>query len=137
MRKHKKNHVKTGGTYIGGNVDTGGGKFVGRDDYSGTNLRNKSKRKTNMQQKTKFSIIKALMVGSAIIVTFELVIYRLPWTWLITHPNSLALQIASDILLLLITCALFLAEWRKYIISSMLIPIFGFLLTLLKDSNKP
>jgi len=134
-----KQNIKTeGGTFVGGNVSMGdNSKFVGRDDYSRPNLGNKSKRRVDAQQKTGFSIIKALIVGGTIIFIFELLIYRLPWTWLITQPSSYGLQLAIDVLLLLLVCALFLVEWRKYIVGSMLIPIFGFLLTLLKESNKP
>lgn len=141
MKKSKfpNQNIKTeGGVFIGGDVSLGdNSKFVGRDDYSRTNFKNKSKRRIDAQQKTSFSILKALIVGGTTIFIFEFLIYRLPWTWLITQPSSYGLQLAIDVLLLLLVCALFFVEWRKYMIGSMLIPVFGFLLTLLKESNKP
>ncbi len=134
----KKNIETKGGAFVGGNVSMGdNSKFVGRDDYSRSSFRHKSKRRIDAQQKSSFSIIQALIVGGIVIFSFELLIYRLPWTWLITHPSSYGLQLAIDALLLLLVSAVFLVEWRKYIIGSMLIPIFGFLLTLLKESIKP
>jgi hypothetical protein len=106
-------------------------------DINTTQNKKKSKSRTDATQEARSSIIKALIVGGVIIFIFELLIYRLPWTWLITQPSSYGLQLAIDVLLLLLVSAIFLVEWRKYIIGSMLIPIFGFLLTLLKESNKP
>jgi hypothetical protein len=137
--KTPQQNVKTeGGSFIGGNVSMGDdSKFVGRDDYSRTSLRNERKRKIRAKQKTNLAIIKALVAGGISITIFEVFVYQKPWTWLIVHPSSYGLQLAVDVLLLLLACALFLVEWRKYIIGSLLIPIFGFLLTLLKESNKP
>lgn len=135
--KDTKQNINTeGGAFIGGNVSMGdNSKFVGRDDYSQTNFRNKHSRRINAKRKNNLSIIKALIVSGIVIAIFELLAYRLPWTWLITHPNSYGLQLAIDVLLLLLVFTIFITNWRKYILGSMLIPIFGFLLSLLEGTK--
>lgn len=134
MPKNKGNRIKAGGAYVGGNVNTGGGKFVGRDDYSQVEFLSKPNRRSNAKTQN-FSIIKSLIVGAICILVFELFVYLLPWIWLITHPNSYGLQLAIDVLLLLSAFTFFIVKWRKYLLRSMLIPVFGFLLALLNGSK--
>jgi hypothetical protein len=57
--KTPKQNINTeGGASIGGNVSIGdNSKFVGRDDYSRSSFRHKSKHRIDAQQKTSVSIL--------------------------------------------------------------------------------
>lgn len=77
------------------------------------------------------AIVKAVSFGIFAISLFELLFYKLPWSWLITHPNSYGLQGSFGILLLAFGFALFVPKWRKHIWIPIVLPIVLIVLQLL------
>ncbi|MDP1624442.1 MAG: hypothetical protein Q8L64_01605 [bacterium] len=82
-----------------------------------------------------FAIVKAVLFGVLAISLFELLVYKLPWSWLKTHPNSYGLQGSFGILLLALGFALFISKWRKYIWIPIVLPIGLIVLQLLGGPN--
>jgi hypothetical protein len=73
----------------------------------------------------------ATILGVASIGIFEWLIYYLPWTWLISHPNSYGLQGSIDLLILSIFLFTFIPKWRKSVVLPLIISIVGIVFTLL------
>ncbi len=59
-------------------------------------------------------IAKALVSSVALIVAFELITYKMPWSWLVNHQNSYGLQASFDLMLVLGLLGLFVPKWRKW-----------------------
>jgi hypothetical protein len=77
------------------------------------------------------NIVKAVLVSIVSIAAFEMIVNLLPFHWLITHPNSLGLQLTFDTLLMLFSFGIFIGKWRKYIWWSGVIPFVGILYQLI------
>jgi len=58
--------------------------------------------------------ITAFSLSCNLIVLFEWLIYKLPWQWLIGHPNSYSLQASFDTLLVLLVIGILYPNWRKW-----------------------
>lgn len=59
-------------------------------------------------------IAKALGSSATLIIAFELFTYKLPWNWLVNHPNSYGLQASFDLILFLGLLGLFVPKWRTW-----------------------
>lgn len=73
----------------------------------------------------------AFIVAAVSIGVFEWLIYYIPWTWLIAHPNSYGLQGSVDLLIVSVSCFVFISKWRKSVMLPLIISILGIVLTLL------
>lgn len=90
------------------------------------------KKRVTTEQKLQITIsILAFLLGFITIGIFEWLLYKLPWTWLITHPNSYGLQGSIDLLLLSIFLIIFIPKWRKHVLLPLGISILGIICTLL------
>ena len=59
-------------------------------------------------------VVKAIVLNSIVIGIFELLIYKIPWNWLINHQNSYGLQAAFDGAIIFIIFGVFNIKWRKW-----------------------
>ena len=59
------------------------------------------------------STVYAAGTSIVLLLCFELAVHLLPWTWLVTHPNSYGLQLAVDAILVCGTIGLFFPNHRK------------------------
>ena len=94
------------------------------------NIERAQRLKVEQKLQTAWTLI-AFIVGIVLVVFFEWLIYYIPWTWLVTHPNSYGLQGSIDLLILSIVCFGFIAKWRKSVMYPLIISILGIVLTLL------
>lgn len=58
-------------------------------------------------------IMAAIALSGLLILGFEFIAHRLPWAWLLAHPNSLGMQVGIDVLLFVAMFALCVPRWRK------------------------
>jgi TIR domain len=58
--------------------------------------------------------ITAISLSCNLIGLFELIVYKVPWTWLIEDPNSYGLQASFDVLLVLFVVGSLYPNWRKW-----------------------
>jgi hypothetical protein len=86
--------------------------------------------------KTIVMVILALLSSIIIILGFEFTIYRIPWDWLINHPNSYGIQASIDFFILLGSLGMFLPKYRKWFWIGAAIPVGLGLLQLLGGPRK-
>jgi len=67
-------------------------------------------------------IVKMILLSVACVAIFEFSVYKCHFIWLIEHQNSISIQITIDSLFILISSAIFLPKWRKWIIGSAIVP---------------
>lgn len=95
-----------------------------------TNIEREQRLKTEQKLQSAYTFI-AIIVGIVSVGVFEWLIYNIPWTWLITHPNSYGLQGSVDLLILSISFFIFTPKWRKSVMLPLIISVIGIVLTLL------
>jgi hypothetical protein len=86
---------------------------------------------TEQRYKLLISIALSILTTAILIGAFELIIYTIPCTWLINHPNSYSLQVSIDILFGLLAFIVFVPKWRKYVAIALLLPVLGILIPLI------
>jgi len=66
------------------------------------------------QDANTYATIAAFSLSFNIIAIFEFLVYRIPWQWLVMHPNSYGLQLTFDSIVTLLVLGFFRPEWRKW-----------------------
>lgn len=72
-------------------------------------------------------------VGGLAVVVFLVVTHALPWSWLVSHKNTIPLQISVSATLLCASLGLFVSAWRKWCWGVGVLTFFVTLLSLLGD----
>lgn len=66
---------------------------------------------------------KAIVLGTVGVAIFEFLIFQFHFLWLTGHQNSIGIQLSIDSIFILLSFAIFIPKWRKWILSSALAPI--------------
>lgn len=82
-----------------------------------------------------YAIITASTASLILIGIFEFLVYKLPWEWLIKHSNAYGLQLAIDLLLVLLTFGFFYPKYRKWCWGAGLFPLLLIIIQLLGGPN--
>lgn len=70
-----------------------------------------------------------LLCGISIAI-LELAVYRIPWSWLVSHPNSYGLQLSADFFIIVFICGGFYPKWRRWLWGAAGLSIFAVILQL-------
>jgi len=76
-------------------------------------------------------VVKSIVLSVIVIAAFEALVYQLPWGWLMSHPNSYAIQAMFDMTITLGLFGLFISDWRKWCWGVAAIPVIIGLLQIL------
>ncbi len=76
-------------------------------------------------------IARALVSGAILIVALELIVYKLPWSWLVNHQNSYGIQASFGLMLILGLLGFFVPKWRTWCWGLGVAPIIAVILQLL------
>lgn len=76
-------------------------------------------------------ILKSLIISSFLITLFEVAIYKIPWDWLVQHPNTIGIQATFDLMLVSTFIGYFVPRWRNYLWGTAVLSLLGTLLQIL------
>jgi len=87
--------------------------------------------KVKEKYKTFLMVVISILLNGVIITIFEVVIYRVPWNWLVNHPDSYGLQVSVDAIITAFIFGIFLPKWRKWCWGAVGLSLFAVILQLL------
>ncbi|TET39227.1 MAG: hypothetical protein E3J72_00870 [Planctomycetota bacterium] len=104
-----------------------------------TSVERKAKEESEARQRAerkvgKYAISSAIGLSVILIIVFEIVLYKLPWTWLRDHSNSYALQAGVSFGVVSFMLGLFRPRWRKV---CWLIFLFGIIVVIISLLGGP
>lgn len=78
----------------------------------------------NKKEKVKLNnaILKTILLSGFLIISFEILINKLNWSWLLQHSNSYGLRICTYLILIGFCMIVFIPKWRKETGISLLLP---------------
>lgn len=85
----------------------------------------------------RYAALAGLMLSLFIIAGFELLVYLLPWPWLVSHPNSYGLQGAFGLTVIVVVLGIFRSDWRKWCFTVGAITFLGIGVQLLGGPSTP
>lgn len=90
----------------------------------------KSEKPMETAQKAQSSF-SAVAISSILIIVFELLVYKLPVTWVINHPNSYGIQGSIICLIPCLVVGFFKPTWRKWFWAGAVLAFLAVLLSLI------
>ena len=75
--------------------------------------------------------LSGILLGVVAVVLFLVMVRELPWTWLISHKNTVPIQIAVSAILLSVSTGFFVQLWRKWCWGAAALTLFVTVLTLM------
>lgn len=76
-------------------------------------------------------VVAGISFGVMISLLFFFLTYTIPWSWLISHKNTIPLQICICMALIFASIGLFVSIWRKWCWGAVVLTLFGTLLSLI------